>query len=526
MKQLASTFVLLALALGGKAQLLDNSPRLWDESATNEIRNIRYNSPNPVRLNYNAVQTYGVGMVDYAIGRGSFHASDRSGKVNNLGVHVGGLKHIGHVDLSGYIRYTNRQNRDQRWNSTLGLRADNPLTVGDSVKSHQTIEQFDMNATAAWTITPRWRAGLSLGLTTGNLSDQTDPRPETKTSILPITAGAEYQVNPYVAVGLSGGVRMLRSDLSHTIVEPLNNYQYFLMKGNGDYYRRSSADVGGYDREYKGTTWSGGLQVAWTPTEALSNYLQVDYAGGHENATDEGNLRFKGGDYHFDELRVSDRLSLRGSDRLLHNAIVAFAYNNGNVDWYDQRKEVDTEHGNRSYYNVLSKYRMHKNRTFDLQAEYRLDFLRHGAQDAYIDARAGLRNFNNKQLLSSVAVQKANVIDLRLAGGKMFRLKKVELGTMLYAGWRTVTGDDFADGSSYAGENIAAQYSLPAYQYAVSGRVLVGGHVYAQMPVAQKITAGFFTRVDSNICTDDGSYWEGYKNTSFTQVDCGVYLKF
>lgn len=526
MKSLASTFILLAVALGSKAQLLDNSERLWNESATNEVRNIRYNSPNPVRLNYNAVQTYGAGMVDYAIGRGSFHAPDRSGKVNNLGVYVGGLKHIGAVDLSGYIRYTNRQNRDQRWNSTLGLRADNPLTVGDSVKSHQTIEQFDMNAAAAWTITPSWRAGLSIGLTTGSLSDQTDPRPETKTSILPITAGAEYRLNDYVALGLSGGVQILRSDLSHTIVEPLNNYQYFLMKGNGDYYRRSSADVGGYDREYKGTTWSGGLQMAWTPTKDLSNFLQVEYKGGHENATDEGNLRFKGGDYHFSELNVSDRLSIRGGGRLLHNAIVAFGYDHGDIDWYDQRKEVDTEHGNRTYYSVLSKYKMHKNRTLKLQAEYRLDFLRAEKQDAYVDARVGLHNFNNKQLLSNVAVQKANIIDMRLAAGKLFRIKKVELGTMLYAGLSTTSGDDFADGSSYGNENIAAAYSLPAYQYAIAKRVAVGGQIDAQMPVTGKITAGFFTRVDSDICAEDGSYWDGYKSTSFTQVDCGIYLKF
>ncbi len=520
------SIVLFCMNFGICAQTLDNNTRTWDESSENELANIRYNSKNPVRLSYNALRTFGVAVVDYGLRRGDFHAPGTSGKVNDLNVYIAGLQNVGKFDVSGYIRYINQQQRDKRWNSTLGLRWDNPLILADTINSQQSVEQFDMNATGAFQINDSWKLGLSISLQTGTLSDQTDPRPETQFSNLPITVGAEYRLTDKFSLGLNTGVRLFSSEINHHIEDPQKNYVYYLMRGNGDYYRRSSADVSGYSREYKGTSYNGAVQLNYQFSDKISDLLEFGIDAGHENATDEGGILFKGGDYDFTEFAVSNRIIIKNSDALLHNIIFSANIDKGEVNWYDQRKVLDTEHGNRTYYLTLGKYKAHENNYIKASAEYRIDFLKKGKQDMFLDFRTGIRNFNNKQFNTNIDIQKATNINFLLAAGKKCQFKKVNLNTSVYAGYSFATGDDFTDGSSYANENIAVEYTLPYYQFEISKRYDIGAKVDFGMPLSKQIYGGAFITVDSHIYADNGKYINVYKGTSFTTTKLGLYLKF
>lgn len=120
-----------------------------------------------------------------------------------------------------------------------------------------------MTASYAWN--ESWKGGISIGLTLGSLSDQTDPRPKTNTTVLPIYVGTEHRLNSQWALGATAGISFYNSDIAYTLVNTLNSHRYFLMKGMGDYYRISSGDVSGYQRAYKGLNYTGALQLVWEP---------------------------------------------------------------------------------------------------------------------------------------------------------------------------------------------------------------------------------------------------------------------
>ena len=140
--------------------------------------------------------------------------------------------------------------------------------LADSVASSGNAEAFAMGATFAYRFTKNIKGGLGAGLTVGSMSDQTDPRPKTNTSRFNITAGADATISSAWVLGLAARLELLSSNLSYTVVNPLINHRYFLLKGMGDYYRRSSSEDSGYQRDYKGTTFSGELSVTFKPPES------------------------------------------------------------------------------------------------------------------------------------------------------------------------------------------------------------------------------------------------------------------
>ncbi len=509
-----------------QAQTFDNGHETWNERNTNEVSNVSYFSKNPVRVADNSVQNYGVARVAYGMGRGDFHAPHKSGHVNGLDVYIGGLKRIANFSLSGFLDYTNTSRNNQRWDSTLGANPYNPLILGDSISSDRTIEQFRMNVTGAMRLSDAWTLGLSIDLFTGRLSDQSDPRPETSTSEVPVTLGVSWQASERMSAGISAGARFLRSDISHTIIDPLVNYSYFLMKGNGDYYRRSSADVNSYDREYSGNYYNAALQVQYRFRQHTTDFLELSYETGNENAMDEGSTPFHGGDYKPSSLSFSNRLMLDGQNGHIHNVILSADYISGNAIWYDQKKVVDTEHANRNYYQVLSSYTVQKNKTAKGQLEYRLDYMNDRQRLFFVDAALSAENFKRTHYGSrNNAVQKATLFGADIAGGYDFHTANVKWQAVLRAGYTMPAGDSYADASSYASENISSAYSRPLYAYETASQVRVGATVNASLPVS-KVMVGAYVKADSSFFCGDDKYESGLESAAYTTVETGLYLRF
>ena len=308
--------LLLSLSLGSlvqmHAQSLEECRSEWNESSANVSDNIRYTSLNPSRISFNSYKNKGVAKLDYTIGRGSYRPVDEGRLSNHLKFYMGGIKNLGKVDVSGFISYRNLQEKDKKWNSTLFLNPDNPFVLCDSVASDATTESFEMGMTASYAWNESWKGGISIGLTLGSLSDQTDPRPKTNTTVLPIYVGAEHRLSSQWALGATAGISFYNSDIAYTLVNPLNSHRYFLMKGMGDYYRISSNDVSGYQRAYKGLNYTGALQLVWEPEhKKYGNFTEVRYTHVSEEATDGGSsYKFYGGDYTSDEWMLQNRFLL------------------------------------------------------------------------------------------------------------------------------------------------------------------------------------------------------------------------
>ena len=531
-----NSFLMLCMAAATTTQAaaqteFAHSADTWHEGAVNSLFNSRYNSMNPTRLAYNRLQTTGEATVGYGMTRGSLHDTGTPGHINDLSVMLGGLKHFDKVDLAGHLHYVNTNYKNQEWNSTLFLNSNNPFVLADSVASDGNIERFDMGATLSVRCSDKVKAGIAATLLVGSMSDQTDPRPKTNTSRFGITAGADIALDHAWTIGAAARAELLNSNISYTIVNPLVNHRYFLMKGMGDYFRRSSSEDSGYQREYKGTTFTGELSAAYRPNGSpLQNVLIVTAVTGNEDATDGGSAyTFKGGDYSFTRIAVKDRLMFSHNERVLHNIVVGTTLDNANGDWYDQKKLTDTEHGNISYYEVLSTARIHKQSGMELTAEYRVDRLNDRQCDFYASALVVLES-NTVKHYNDAGMHKQQYANLSLdiTTGKHWTIGNGTLAAQLSAGYVLPAKDrTFATGTNVSGsDDITGAYATRQFEYASAKRLRVGAATSYTFAVAQAAQLGFFAKGHTSFYEDDAQYCAALKGTSATRVELGATLNF
>lgn len=534
MKRFVLAISAMALFFGAEAQTLaapaandaaQSQP--WSESYQNAPLNLRYFSNNPTRLSYNPLRNYAVAKADYTWRGGHFHDVDQSGDVGDLNVFIGGLRQVGRLSLAGHIQYQNLKEDDHRWNSALWLHPDNPFALGDSVNSDVTTEAFNLHAAAAYEFSPRWKGGLEINMDLGTLSDSDDPRPKTHSSNIPITAGAEYLLTKKWTLGLTAGLTLYHSTINYTVVNPLNNYRFFIFNGMGDYYKMSGES--GYDRNYKGTTWRGGLQATWQGHN-IANHAEVFFSTGNQDAKDgESSYTFKGGDFRSTALSFQDRLMLtRG--RLLHNVRLQATTSTGKGNWYEQRRAVDTEHANRVYYQVLNKYKIQDYTRLGAALAYRLDaFHADSTRNLFVEGKADFSYLTRKHYIDYEGQkQELSYLDLSASVGKELKIKNVALLGKVGAMYRLPLTTTFNTGCSYVGRDgdISYVYAARQFEYSAASRLGLNFLVDANMPVSKNLTAGAFVNGDFSFYTDNEDTWEGYKSTSYSQVCVGLYLRF
>lgn len=523
MKRLILTLLPLSLGTAAEAQS-------WNDDFQNQPHNLRYESLSPTRLSYNSQQDFAVAKGSYQLQKGDFHAIDQSGDAHLMDVYIGGLRRVKQFSLSGHISYSNRKDNNQSWNSTLWNLADNPYTLCDSVPGDATTEAFDMQAAAAYDFAGGLKVGLSIGLRTGSRADQNDPRPRTVTSLLPITVGADYRIADSWHVGLAAGVRLSSSVIEYTSVQTTRVFRYFLMKGMGDYAKRTSADEPGYKRDYQGNGYLGALSATWQPDGgAVANHLELSAEANNEEATDGGtSYSFHGGDYAETVLALKDRLQLK-SGAALHNLTLRAAYTNGKGTWYDQKRQTDIEHGSIAYYDVLSQYTNHKTQRLDASLRYQFDLL--GSDDRrnlFVSVEAALGSITRKQLLGETTPkQQIQTIAAQIEAGKVLYINKVTLLAQLSGGYRTPQKQTYASGSVYSGEdNIDGDFTRRVFEYESAQCWHVGALADASMPVGASISAGLYAKCRYQRYTGKNEYWQGYDGTGLTTADFGIYIKF
>lgn len=517
MKRIVPILFFLGIAAACHAQQ-------WDEASLNRPENIMYDSWNPVRLSWNSMTDFSTGVLSWEGISGDFHNVNEASKSHNLDVRTSGLKKIGKFHLSGMIGYDNLREKDMIWNSTLWLDERNPFSLGDTVSSKRTVESFHVQAGASYALSEKISIGADIKLDFGTLSDQEDPRPKTHTSVIPIRVGMQYGIGNGWTVGLSAGAELYNSNIQYTIINAQVSYRYFLMKGMGDYLSRSSASESSYTRNYSGTTWSGSLNAA-KRGERFSNFAELRFSYGKQKATDGGSMyEFKGGDYGSTSVEAYDRIQFVPGRNAMHNLSVSFSYSSGNADWYDQTREVDTEHGNRTYYRVLAKSKVQDQTSWDAHLGYRLD-LTETRFYAAVNGCVADDMFTHYLGTSSPEQELMNVsADVKV--GKYFGLGKCTLLTEVGGLFRTPVTTDYTSGSSTSGDSdITTIYDLPKYEYYADRKAGVDALADISIPVSKQMTLGLFANFKWVKCLgyEIADYFDSETRTYFR---AGAYLNF
>ena len=516
--------VTVLAATGGPA-VPDSTLRLVRHAEADRIANLRYESQNPVRLSHNAVTDYGYGAFGYQWQQGGFHAIDASGHADAFGIRLDGRRRLGWFDLAGFIAYGNATERDRRWNSTLFLPTDNPFILCDSVAGDAATEAFRLGFSAAWTGQGRFSAALDAEMLTGSMADQTDPRPKTDATRIRLTPGAEYRLTEALSLGLSLRADIYRSDISHAIINTQVSHRYFLMKGMGDFQRQSSTDIGSYPREYKGETFGGALQLVYEPKGGRwGNFLEIGALGGGEEAVDGGTyFCYRGGDYSRTGLSLNERTQFRGR-RATHDLSLTAAYNSGEGKWYDQQRLVDTEHGNITYYEVLSKYTVYKSTYMAAMLNYRASFPGGALPRLTVEAGGGLERKEEQHYAAGTLTQQFTRTTLHAGIGKNFPLHGWELDARLHGSYAFPLG---SPGFAAATAELEQAYAAPLFEYRTAAAAAVGGALQAFVPFSQKgLALHVFANVDSRFYCGHDKWSALYAGTSRLSVRAGLGLAF
>ena len=510
---------------------LTTQAQTWNEGYINQPANIRYASHNPTRIAYNVQRDFAVANVNYSLSKGDFHAVDASGDAHAREAYIGGLRHIGKFDVQGHISYRNQKDNDLAWSAMPWNNPDNPFAICDSVPGDATTESYDMQASATYSFSDRLKGAVEIGLRTGNKADQTDPRPRTVTSILPITLGADYRLTDNWSAGVSAGVRFFSSLVEYTNVNStLHSHRYFLMKGMGDYAKRSSGDESGYKRDFSGHALSAALQAVWHPRDGQTeNFTEISVKLENEDAIDGGeSYSFHGGDYKETLIALTDRFLWRANENTRHNFSLSAAYTSGKGNWYDQKRELDTELNSAIFYRILNESTIQKTQRLSAGLGYRLDLLKGGQRNIFVDAGARLNYFTQKHFQgSSTPTQKIQTIDLSLEAGKSIYISKVVLQTALGGTYRLPGTKEYANGSAFTGEDdISRPYTRRIFEYESASRLGIHALADVSLPATERLTAGAYINGRLHLYTDNQEYWTGYDGTSLTTVEAGFYLKF
>ena len=217
------------------------------------------------------------------------------------------------------------------------------------------------------------------------------------------------------------------------------------------------------------------------------------------------------------------------NERVLHNIVVGTTLDNANGDWYDQKKLTDTEHGNISYYEVLSTARIHKQSGMELTAEYRVDRLNDRQCDFYASALVVLES-NTVKHYNDAGMHKQQYANLSLdiTTGKHWTIGNGTLAAQLSAGYVLPAKDrTFATGTNVSGsDDITGAYATRQFEYASAKRLRVGAATSYTFAVAQAAQLGFFAKGHTSFYEDDAQYCAALKGTSATRVELGATLNF
>lgn len=501
----------------------------------NYFHNSMYGTDNPVQLSFNKSTSLMKATISGQFHRGDFHAVDQSSEHNALNVHILGFQDFGRLKLSGDIAYTNSKDIDHRWNNTLMTSPLNPFIICDSLFSDVTTDLFDMNAAASYTFSKKFIGALKLHYVTGSLADQSDPRPKTNAMRFNIKPGAYFTINQNLAVGADAFVEFYHSDIVHTLENTLNSYIYFVMKGMGDRVDIPANEQFSRPRDYTGTKYGASLQLNYH-TKSLGDVLQLSYSRNGEDAIDGGSsFEYRSGDYKDNTFSVLNHFTLHMSPNYQHHLIIQYEQLKDEGDWYEQRRRLDSDHGNLVYYEIMAKNRIREAKQSKISATYRLDKFTNSLPDWHASLSGDYLGFTATQDDGMIYKQKYQMMNLRLEGTKYWNVKTSRLETRLGAFMTSQMGEpkyatplantDYSESK----RALVSTYVNPMFEYNTAASIGFQARVAYNHPIrinGKYTWWGVHAQVQQAFYTGNNKYAQCYDGANRTLMNVGLDLTF
>ena len=497
--------------------------QVWHQERENGIMNVRSGSSSPLSLFYNPTESWNAAVASWNYETGDFHRPDESAGKSELDLSVEELGSFSRFRTAGSLRYRNTRDFDRNWNSLIGNDPDNPYVICDTLADNSVTERFDIDGTLTWNISDGWIAAGKVGLTTATLSDNKDPRPKNDISRIPVTLALERNFAGGWSVGVFGGAEMFFSKFSNYLEYGQKAYRYYKMKGMGDFFAFSSSESSSAPREYSGSTFSAGVN-ACRATDRIESFTEAAAFYGYENARDGGSAyEWKAGDYDFTRISLLQRLDIKGDLRQSISLNAQVKMTEGY--WYDQKQRVDTEHGNRIYYEVMSRYKNNDAIRIVAGAEYGI-----GRNDSWYAALgAGFHTENVTHYADgSPRDQSWSLASVNMSGWKTFSIGRNLLDISAGAGYTIPLGEAvYASGNTApAKQDISGRYVAPAFAYETSGKLSASFRADWVFTTFKVIRPGLFIKGtllrqmgSSPICPE-------LEGTSYYGLSAGAFLNF
>lgn len=480
------------------------------------LNNVAHGNINPTFIKGQALDQLATLEISYDAGKGDFHQHDRSGKTGNLSVDVYGVKNLESVSFEGGMSYSNIKEDNRCWNASLYQAPQNPFILADSVNSNYTTEQFTLDGRFSWEPIELIRFGVNAAYKVGAISDEQDPRLETKGMIFTINPGIDFKVSKYVNIGATAGVNLFNENSRYSTVENAVNSSFFVMKGFG-----LSLNNGGssYQRETKGTSWFAALQILLN-RPSYKNFLNGGVEMDREKAIDGGTTQqFVGGEYRRTRIFVNDRFSFI-KDRFVHNFEVAGEYHDVEGIWYDQKYITENGH---SYWETKLKSVVYTQELWSAALKYRFDMLGFrdtplwtaGAEVCYTDSK--IDNYPDNYM------QAYKNLEAKLYLTKHFNIRKSNLSITAGGNYIANLSQDIV-----VDDNIVLKdkYTLPMYEYMVSDSYSVYGKIETKIPIrAKSFTSyiGLFAQASTQRYVGD---LKRFESTHFNNFGGGINYTF
>ncbi|MDE6867509.1 MAG: hypothetical protein K2J23_08980 [Muribaculaceae bacterium] len=478
----------------------------------NYLNNVESGALNPVSISDIPISNLTLINAGYNWSDGEYYRPDASRHTNGLNIDIYGIARLNKISFEGEVGYLSYKEHDRKWNSTLYLNPLNPFIIGDDMASDYKIDRFVINGRFAYKFSSRFRFGLNADYNVGVMSDESDPRVETKGMRFILNPGVDFDITDKLTVGATGGIDLMSESQNYTCLQTAVNFVFYLMNGLGSNYPWSN---NAYTRNTKGTSWFAGVDGRYKVSGNISNYLTLQYRHDSENAIDGGSsYKFRGGDFSNNVFEITDRFSIKGT-RYAHNVEVGFAANDVKGRWYDQKQ---TSQNGTIVWEILNSSIKHKQTYMTAHADYRFDILNDESISS-LTAGAGL-SFTNSDSKNypELYFRKYSNLDFNANVTKYFNIRNVRLGIGVKGGYMT----SLSSSCDLAGIDLEEEYSLPMYYYLTSDAFNIEGKIEGKLPVG-KVILGAYVEGGTTRCVKAKDL---YHATSMSKINCGLTLSF
>lgn len=497
--------------------------QVWHQERNNGIKNVRSGSSSPVSLQYNPTDSWNVANASWNYENGDFHRPDNPSGKSELDLAVEELGTLKQIRTAGSLRYRNTKDFNRNWNSLIGNDPDNPYIICDTLADNSVTERFDIGGALSWQIDDKWIVAGKIGLTTATLTDSKDPRPKNDISRIPLTLGVERSLGKNWRVGLFGGAELFVSKFTNYLEYGQKAYRYYKMKGMGDFFAFSSSESSSAPRDYSGTTFSAGLNATLNAT-GFDNFAEAAFHSGYENARDGGSAHeWKAGDYSFTRICFQDRLDLKGD--LRQSIVLKAEIKMTQGFWYDQKQKIDTEHGNISYYEVMSRYKNNDAARLIAGVGYSI------GKDGSWNTSAGVK-FNSENFThysdGDPYTQAWNKLIIDAEGWKTLPVGRNVLDVSAGVGYVLPLGETvYASGfNGAAKDDITDIYVDPIFAYETTGKLSAFFRADWVFAPVKSLCPGIFVKGSMIKQTGAATQYPALEGTSFFGLSAGAFLKF